>query len=110
MKSFGDFVKTEREKNEWTQNEFSQKIGINTSAISRIENGSQKFSKSKLETLSNLFKLDPQKVKDLFFADKFAQEAFKYNCSASIFAAAEDTANYLRNNNTKQGKLNFDNE
>lgn len=110
MASFGHFIKTEREKREWTQTEFGAKIGINSSAISRIENGAQKFSKSKLKSLSKLLNLDFQKVTDLFFADKFAREAFKYKCSESIFSVAEDTANYIRNTNTKQGKFNFKNE
>lgn len=110
MASFGHFVKIEREKHEWTQTEFGAKIGINTSAISRIENGSQIFSRSKLKKLSELFDIEIQKVTDLFFADKFAREAFKYNCSNSIFSVAEDTSNYLRNTNSKQGEFNFDNE
>ena len=110
MTSFGHFIKTEREKREWTQIEFGAKIGINSSAISRIENGAQKFSKSKLKSLSKLFSLDLQNITDLFFADKFAREAFKYNCSESIFTVAENTSNYLRNTNIKQGKFNFENE
>ena len=110
MASFGHFIKTEREKREWTQTELGAKIGINSSAISRIENGTQKFSKSKLKQLSKLFNLDLQNVTDLFFADKFAREAFKYKCSESIFTVAEDTANYLRNTNTKQAQLKFENE
>ncbi|CAI8166927.1 MAG: HTH-type transcriptional repressor RghR [Bacteroidota bacterium] len=110
MESFGHYIKTERERREWTQTEFGAKIGINTSAISRIENGSQKFSKSKLKKLAELFKTDLQTVTDLFFADKFAREAFKYKCSESIFTVAKDTANYLRNTNSTQGQFNFDNE
>ncbi len=110
MASFGHFIKVEREKREWTQTEFGAKIGINTSAISRIENGNQKFSKSKLKRLSELFGIELQQVTDLFFADKFAREAFKYKCSESIFSVAEDTANYLRNTNIEQGKFNFENE
>lgn len=110
MASFGHFIKTEREKREWTQTEFGAKIGINSSAISRIENGTQKFSKTKLKSLSKLFSLDLQNITDLFFAYKFAREAFKYKCSESVFSVAEDTANYLRNTNIKQAKLNFENE
>lgn len=105
MASFGHFIKMEREKREWTQTEFGAKIGINTSAISRIENGSQKFSKSKLQKLSELFEMDLQSVTDLFFADKFVREALKYKCSESIFSVAEKTAIYYRNTNVKQGKL-----
>lgn len=108
--SFGSFVKTEREKREWTQTEFGAKIGINSSAVSRIENGSQKFSKLKLKLLSELFQTDLQTVTDLFFADKFAKEAFKYNCSESIFLFAENASKYLRNTNSKQGEFNFENE
>lgn len=105
MTSFGNYIKTEREKREWTQTELGTKIGINTSAICRIENGSQKFSKSKLKKLAELFQTDLQIVSDLFFADKFVKEALKYKCSESIFSVAEDTANYYRNINVKQGKL-----
>ncbi len=107
MASFGQFIKMEREKREWTQTEFGAKIGINTSAISRIENGSQKFSKSKLKRLAELFQADTQKITDLFFADKFAREAFKYKCSDSIFVIAENTANYIKNSNVKQGQLDL---
>ena len=39
--SFGNYIRTEREKREWTQTKFETKIGINTSAICRIENGNQ---------------------------------------------------------------------
>jgi len=105
MTSFGYFIKTEREKREWTQTDFGAKIGINSSAISRIENGTQKFSISKLKKLAEVFEIDLQKIRDLFFADKFAKEAYKNNCSENVFVVAESTANYYKNINGKQGKL-----
>lgn len=110
MAGFGQFIKKEREKREWTQTEFGNQIGINTSAICRIENETQKFSISKLETLSTILNIDNQRINDLFFADKFAKEALKYKCSESVFSVAENNAAYLRNINTKQGILNFENE
>ena len=110
MAGFGQFIKNEREKRDWTQTEFGNQIGINTSAICRIENGTQKFSISKLETLSEILEIDNQKINDLFFADKFAKEALKYKCSKSVFSVAENNATYFRNTNIKQGKLNFENE
>ena len=105
MTSFGHYIKIEREKREWTQTKLGIKIGINTSAICRIENESQKFSKTKLKKLAELFQTDIQTITDLFFADKFVKEAMKYKCSDSVFSVAEDTANYYRNVNVKQGKL-----
>lgn len=105
MASFGHFIRMEREKREWTQTEFGAKIGINSSAISRMENGTQKFSISKLKKLAEIFQIENQRINDLFFADKFAREANKYKCSDSVFSVAEDTSNYLKNINAIQGKL-----
>ena len=107
MASFGQFIRREREKCDLTQTEFGAKIGINTSAISRIENGSQKFSKKKLKLLSELFGIEEQVVTDLFFADKFATEAYKHKCSPSVFSVAEENSRYIRLANTKQAKLDF---
>jgi transcriptional regulator with XRE-family HTH domain len=101
MSSFGKYIKEKRELLEWTQTEFGAKIGINTSAISRIENGTQKFSKSKLSKLAKLFNESEQIIKDKFFADKFAREAYKYGCSESIFQAAEETSKYLKSHNKR---------
>ena len=108
MASFGDFIKTEREKREWTQTDFGAKIGVNSSAVSRIENGSQTFSKNKLDLLATLFEQEKQSVTDLYFADKFAREATKHKCSETIFLVAEETASYIRNKNVKQGKLELE--
>lgn len=107
MTSFGHFIRRERELREWTQTDFGAKIGVNSSAVSRIENGTQTFSKNKLELLAQLFELEEQKVIDLYFADKFAREANKYKCSETIFSVAEKTSNYLKNKKSKQGELKF---
>lgn len=107
MASFGHYIKTEREKREWTQTDFGAKIGINSSAISRIENGTQKFSKSKLSKLSELFQVELQELTDLFYADKFALEAYENHCSDNVFVVAEDNVKYIKSTNTKQAELKF---
>jgi Predicted transcription factor, homolog of eukaryotic MBF1 len=106
MASFGQFIKTEREKQGWTQTEFGAKIGINSSAVSRIENGTKKISKEKLSKLAELFQIDMQEIVDLFFGDKFATEAYRYKCSENVFMVAEDTVQYLKKN-SKQKELKF---
>jgi transcriptional regulator with XRE-family HTH domain len=105
MPTFGQFLRTEREKRNWTQSEFGEKIGLNTSAISRIENESQRFSKTKLKALSDLFQMEEQVIKDLYFADKFAREAFHYRCSEAIFSVAEKNVKYIRQKMETQGQI-----
>lgn len=107
MASFGKYIKTNREEKGWSQTEFGAKVKINTPAVSKIENDRRRFPVAKLELLAELFELDYHVVKDLYFADKFAKEAFEYNCSTNIFKVAEDQAVYIKTKNTKQGKLKF---
>lgn len=107
MSTFGQFLKSEREKRNWTQTDFGEKIGLNISAISRIENESQRFSKAKLKALSELFQMDEQVIKDLYFADKFAREAFHFNCSETIFSAAERNVKYIKQKKEVQGQIKF---
>jgi Predicted transcription factor, homolog of eukaryotic MBF1 len=108
MANFGYFIKEQREKHGWTQTEFGAKVGINAFAISKIENGSQKFSKKKLKQLAQLFEIEFQKINDMFFADKFAVEAYENNCSENVFVVADNNVKYLKNSNAKQAKINFD--
>lgn len=107
MTSFGEFIKLEREKKGWSQTDFGALVKINMTAISRIENNKKKFTASKLELLAKLFEMDFNKVKDLYFADKFANEAYQNKCSDAVFTVAENQAKYLKNKNTKQSKINF---
>jgi transcriptional regulator with XRE-family HTH domain len=107
MASFGKFIKAEREKKGWSQTEFGAKIKINTPAVSRIENDRKMLSISKIELLATLFELNYNTVKDLYFADKFAKEAYEYKCSEKVFSVAESQTNYLREINAKQGKIKF---
>jgi transcriptional regulator with XRE-family HTH domain len=107
MGSFGKFIKTEREKKGWSQTEFGALIKINTPAISGIENDRKKLSVLKLELLAKLFEMDYAVLKDLYFADKFAKEAYQYGCSEKVFTVAESQSKYIRNKNIKQGKIKF---
>lgn len=108
MASFGDFVKQEREKNGWTQTEFGAKIGINSSAVSRIEHGAKQISSNKLTILSKLFSIDISKIKELYFGDKFARDVYKYDCPSTVFIVAEEEVRYLKSKNAKQTKIDFE--
>lgn len=107
MTSFGKFIKTERDKKGWSQTEFGAKIKINTPAVSRIENDRKTISVAKLELLAQLFEIEYNTLKDLYFADKFAKEALEYRCSKNVFKVAENRANSIRIKNSKQAKIEF---
>lgn len=107
MTSFGEFIKYEREKRGWTQTDLGAKLGINMTKISRIENNKDLFNSTKLNLLAELFDFDINILKELFYGDKFAKEAYKNGCSENTFQVAEKTVQYLKTINSKQAKLNF---
>lgn len=107
MASFGKFIKAEREKKGWSQTEFGALIKINTPLVSRIENDKKPLALDKVKLLAKVFEIDYEIVKDLYFADKFAKDAYKYKCSESVFSVAEAQTKYLKEVNTTQGKLTF---
>ncbi|WP_346853922.1 helix-turn-helix transcriptional regulator [uncultured Draconibacterium sp.] len=107
MTSFGDYIKQEREKRGWTQTDLGAKLGINMTKISRIENNKDLFTQSKLEVLADIFDTNLTLIKELFFGDKFAKEAYKNGCSDKTFVVAEQTVQYFRTVNAKQGTIKF---
>lgn len=107
MASFGKFIKTEREKKGWSQTEFGALIKVNTPLVSRIENDKKPLSFNKLILLASLFEFNYEQLKDLYFADKFAKEAYMYKCSENVFSFAESQTKYLKEINSEQGKLKF---
>ncbi|MDX1718824.1 MAG: helix-turn-helix transcriptional regulator [Salegentibacter mishustinae] len=106
MTNFGEYIKKLREEKGWTQTEFGAMIGINSSAISRIENNSKNLNFEKLDKLSEIFNVDLMDLKEIYFANKFARDIIKYDCPDSALLLAEKTVQYLKSKNTKQ--LKFD--
>lgn len=107
MSSFGEFIKFEREKRGWTQTDLGAKLSINMTKISRIENNKDLFNSTKLSILAELFELEINKIKELFYGDKFAKEAYKNGCSEKTFQVAEKTVQYLKSKNVVQVKMKF---
>jgi len=105
MATFGEFLRSERDKKGLNQSDFGQKVGVIMTDISKIENGRKKFPYSNFQKLANFLKKDIEKLKDLYVADILVEEVHKYNCSDSVFSVAESQSKYVRNKNVKQGEL-----
>lgn len=107
MATFGEFLKSERNKKGLNQSEFGQPFSIIMTEISKIENGRKKFPFTNLEALAKFLEIDYLELKNLYVADKLVQEAHKYECSDAVFVVADSQSKYLRNKNVKQGKIKF---
>jgi transcriptional regulator with XRE-family HTH domain len=107
MATFGEFLRTERNKKGLNQSEFGQAFNIIMTDVSKIETGKKKFPYTSLEALAKFLEIDYLELKNRYVADKLVEEVHKYECSDAVFTVAESQSRYLRNNNVKQGKSKF---
>lgn len=108
MASFGNFIKQKREGHLWTQTELGAKIGINSSAISRIEHGTKQLSPNKLPVIAKLFDVELNKVKEIYYGDKFAREVYKTGCPETVFTVAEEAVKYLKTKSNNTNTIIFE--
>lgn len=107
MATFGEFLRSERNKKGQNQSDFGQYFGIIMTDVSKIENGRKKFPSAQLEKLAEFLNIDVIKIKDLFVADILVEEAHKYECSDAVFSVAESQSKYIKEKNVTQGKMEF---
>lgn len=58
LKRFGKNVKIERIKQDFTQEQFAEKLGVSTNYLACIENGRQNMSLAKVLELAQAFGID----------------------------------------------------
>lgn len=67
LKKFGKNVKIERIKQDLTQEQFAEKLGVSTNYLACVENGRQNMSLGKILELANAFNIDIERL--LKFSD-----------------------------------------
>jgi len=107
MKSFGEYIRGLRKEKGLNQTQLAAKLGLDMSAISKIENDKVKFKESLLTTLSEIFELDYNVVKEKFYSDKFATEVYQNKVPETVFKVAEEKFQYFKATNVKQIDLKF---
>lgn len=58
LKQFGKNVKIERIKQDYTQEQFAEKLGVSTNYLACVENGRQNMSLGKILELAKAFNVD----------------------------------------------------
>ncbi len=107
MESFGEYIRSLRKEEGFNQTLLAAKLGLDMSAISKIENNKVKFKESLLTRLSEIFELDYNVVKEKFYSDKFANEVYLNKVPETVFKVAEEKLQYFKATNAKQIDLKF---
>ncbi len=105
--NFGAFIKKLRTDKGLTLTQLGAQLGVDSGALSKIENCKKKLDEKALPKLAKVFKLDLNQIRDEYFSEMIAYEIYENKCSENVLTLAEEKVKYIRTKNTKQGKLGF---
>lgn len=106
-KSIGEYIHDLRIENGFTLTQLGALLGIDSGALSKIENGKKSLDPKCLPKLAKVFSLDVEKLKNEFISEKIAYAIISNSCDEAVLKLAEEKVLYLRNKKTHQSKLAF---
>lgn len=105
--TFGEYLKNLRVENKMTLTQLGAKLGIDSGALSKIENGKRKLDEKILPQIAKTFKLNLKELKDEFISELIAYKIYENNCTDKVLTLAEEKIEYIKQKNFKQGNLNL---
>ncbi len=105
--SFGEYIRKLRKERKYTLTQLAAKLGIDSGALSKIENNKRKLDEKLLPKLAEIFDLDLATVKDEYVSERMAYTIYEIGCSDNVYKLAEQKVRYIKSQKVKQGKLDF---
>jgi transcriptional regulator with XRE-family HTH domain len=104
---FGEYIKNLRVENGLTLTQLAAFLGIDSGALSKIENGKKKLDEKILPRIAEKFNLDLESLKNEFISELIANKIYESNCTNEVLQLAEEKVNYIKQRNAKQIDLTF---
>jgi HTH-type transcriptional regulator, competence development regulator len=104
---FGEYIKNLRVENGLTLTQLAAFLGIDSGALSKIENGKKKLDEKILPRIAEKFNLNLENLKNEFISEIIANKIYESNCTNEVLQLAEEKVNYIKQRNAKQIDLTF---
>ena len=105
--SFGEYIRKLRVENGLTLTQLAAYLGIDSGALSKIENGKKKLDVKVLPKIAKKFNLDLDFLKNEFISEQIAYKVYESNCTNEVLQLAEEKIKYIKQKNVKQINLTF---
>lgn len=105
--SFGEYIRKLRVENGLTLTQLAAYLGIDSGALSKIENGKKKLDVKVLPKIAKKFNLDLVFLKNEFISEQIAYKVYESNCTNEVLQLAEEKIKYIKQKNVKQINLTF---
>ncbi len=107
-KSFGEFIRELREKQEMPLRKVAAFVDIDSSTLSKIERGERSANKELIPALSEILDISQHDLILCLLSDTVAESLIYESNSDEILKVAEEKIKYLQSKNYEQGKLSFE--
>ncbi|MEM0518977.1 MULTISPECIES: helix-turn-helix domain-containing protein [Aequorivita] len=104
-KGIGEYLRELRKSEGFTLTQMGAKLGMDSGALSKIENGKRILDAGYLPIVAQVFNLDLEILKTEFFAEKIANELIENSCNESTLRLAEEKIKYIKVKTAEQTKL-----
>jgi transcriptional regulator with XRE-family HTH domain len=105
--AIGEYLRDLRKAEGLTLTQMGAKLGMDSGALSKVENGKKVLDAGYLPAIANTFNLDLETLKSEFFAEKIANELIENACDENTLKLAEEKVKYIKIKSAKQAKLNI---
>lgn len=94
--TFGEQVRSVREESNFSLREVSEKIGIDTSLLGKIERSERQPTKDQIKQLAIFFKLDERDLLKEYLSDQIAYKILEAAADIDTLKVAEKKVEYLK--------------
>jgi len=108
LEGFGQYIRDLRHTKNYTLTQMGALLGVDSGALSKIENNKRPLDDKLLPRLSEMFDIDIEILKEKFFSEKVADMLFKNDCPEEVLDLAREKLRYQRSKGVEQVSLKFD--
>ena len=97
MFSFGEHIRYLREELNLSLREVSEKIGVDTSLLGKIERNERQATKEQIKLIAKFFNHDEQLLIEENLSDQLAYKIIEADADREVLKVAEEKVKYLKN-------------
>lgn len=104
-RSFGQHIKYLRMERGFTLAQLADILGLDSTSLSKIENGKREFDIKRIESLCKIFNLNKDEMEKEWLSERIAKSIFENNIDQSVLLRAKEKINFYKEGNKPSGLL-----
>jgi len=108
QEGLGQYIKKLRKEKNFTLTQMGAALGVDSGALSKIENNKRPLDEKLLPKLSEIFDLDFKKLKEEYFGEKIAELLLQNDCTEEVLDLAKEKLKYKASKQARQTRIDFE--